>query len=145
MKGSVQLRADSLRLSVLTPSETRSWVAQFALLAVSNQSSYNAGDGSAQPEENSSMAAFLFSYRVPNDYTPRRPRVTSAWTRWFESMGSHVVDANGNPCSSPSTIGDCGTDTTLAGYSLVNADDLNSALALAKGCPSPPPPSTGRH
>jgi len=109
-------------------------VAQFALLAVSNQSSYNAGDGSAQPEENSSMAAFLFSYRVPNDYTPGDPAVTSAWTRWFESMGSHVVDA-GNPVFESSTIGDCGTDTTLAGYSLVNADDLNSALALAKGCP----------
>jgi hypothetical protein len=80
------------------------------------------------------MAKFLFTYRMPSDYVPGRPEVLAAWTAWFEGMGASLVDP-GNPILESSTVGHCGPDTTLGGYSMIVADDLEAALALAKGCP----------
>jgi hypothetical protein len=34
------------------------------------------------------------------------------------------------------TVGNCGADTDLGGYSIVVADDLDAAMALIKGCPA---------
>jgi hypothetical protein len=56
------------------------------------------------------MATFFFSYRAPKGYTMGRP----------ETMAP---------------LGDLGDDTKLGGYSIVTADDLEAALALARGCP----------
>jgi hypothetical protein len=50
-------------------------------------------------------------------------------------MGANLVD-RGNPVFESSTLGNCATDTVLGGYSLVTADDLEAAVALAKGCPA---------
>jgi hypothetical protein len=82
------------------------------------------------------MATYLFSYRLPADYTPGDPDPDQleAWTAWFETMGSSVVD-RGNPIFASTTLGTAGADTKLGGYSLVSADDLEAAAALAKGCP----------
>jgi hypothetical protein len=80
------------------------------------------------------MSRFLFSYRIPSDYAPGSGDVRAAWAAWFEQLGESVVD-RGNPIFERSTIGNCGPDTALGGYSLVDADDLESAVALAKGCP----------
>jgi hypothetical protein len=33
------------------------------------------------------------------------------------------------------TLGNCDAETTLGGYSLIKADDLKAAVALAEGCP----------
>jgi hypothetical protein len=34
------------------------------------------------------------------------------------------------------SVGNCGSDSTeLGGYSIVSADDIDDALAIAKGCP----------
>jgi hypothetical protein len=84
------------------------------------------------------MATFLFSYRVPADYTPGDADQIEPWLAWFESMGASVVD-RGNPIFESTTLGTAGTagaDTKLGGYSLVSADDLEAAVALAKGCPA---------
>ncbi len=81
------------------------------------------------------MAKFVFSYRMPKDYTPGRPESVAAWTAWFEGMGASVTDP-GQPVSQSATLGECGDDTRLGGYSLITADDLDAALALAKGCPA---------
>jgi hypothetical protein len=81
------------------------------------------------------MSKFLFGYRIPSTYAPGSGDVTAAWAAWFEQLGASVVD-RGNPIFERSTIGNCGPDTALGGYSLVDADDLQSAVALAKRCPS---------
>jgi hypothetical protein len=79
------------------------------------------------------MTTFLFSYRAPKGYAPGSDAV-AAWTTWFEEMGNSVSD-RGNPVFESAGLGNCGADTNLGGYSLITAEDLDTALALAKGCP----------
>ena len=81
------------------------------------------------------MPAFLFAYRMPKAYVFGRPDAVAAWTGWFDEMGSSVTD-RGNPVFESASLGDCGEGTTLGGYSMITADDLDTALALAKGCPA---------
>ena len=81
------------------------------------------------------MTTFLFSYRMPEDYTPGRGDAVAAWNAWFEEMGASLVD-RGNPVFESAALGNCGAGTTPGGYSLVTADDLEEAVALAKGCPA---------
>ena len=81
------------------------------------------------------MTTFLFAYRMPKDYTPVRPDAVAAWTAWFAGMGASVAD-QGQPVFESASLGNCGDDTRLGGYSLITAGDLDEALALAKGCPA---------
>lgn len=66
-------------------------------------------------------------------------KVMQAWTDWFGVLGDKLVDA-GNPVSRVKTIAangsvsDGGTNPST-GYSVIKADSLDSAVALAKGCP----------
>ncbi len=61
-----------------------------------------------------------------------------AWTAWFGQLGNSLVDG-GNPISQARAISPDGSvmDATSApsGYSVIKADDLDSAVGLAKGCP----------
>ena len=81
------------------------------------------------------MTTFLFSYRMPKGFVPGRPGAVAAWTAWFEEMGTSVID-RGNPVFESAVLGLHGSDTQLGGYSLITAEDLDSALAMAKGCPA---------
>jgi len=81
------------------------------------------------------MAKFVFSYRMPKAYVPGRPDAVAAWSAWFQEMGASVTD-RGNPVFESATLGHCGEGTALGGYSMITADDLDAALALAKGCPA---------
>ena len=81
------------------------------------------------------MTTFLFSYRTPKGNVPGGPDVAAAWAAWFEEMGTSVID-RGNPVFESASLGHCGADTSLGGYSLITAEDLDTALALAKGCPA---------
>jgi hypothetical protein len=80
------------------------------------------------------MTTFLFSYRTPQGSVPGGPDAVAAWTAWFEEMGNSVRD-RGNPVFESASLGNCGAGTRLGGYSLITAEDLDTALALAKGCP----------
>jgi YCII-related domain len=80
------------------------------------------------------MKSFLFVYRSPRDYTPGRPGTFTAWEEWFKSMGASLADY-GNPVFERDTVGRTADDTVLGGYSLINADDLHAAIAIAQGCP----------
>ncbi len=80
------------------------------------------------------MTTFLFSYRMPRDYRPGRPEALAAWAAFFEGIGDDVLD-QGNPVFESASLGNCGADTALGGYSLVEARDLDAALALAEACP----------
>jgi YCII-related domain len=81
------------------------------------------------------MAKFLFSYRAQQDYTIGRPDTAAAWRAWFDSMGTTLVD-RGLPVVESIPLGNLGADTRLGGYSIVTADDLDAAIAIAKGCPA---------
>jgi hypothetical protein len=81
------------------------------------------------------MTTFLFSYRMPKGYRPGGSDAASAWAAWFEEMGNSVSE-RGNPVFESASLGNCGADTQLGGYSLITAEDLDTALALAKGCPA---------
>ena len=80
------------------------------------------------------MTTFLFSYRMPKGYVPSGTDAVAAWTAWFEELGTSVID-RGNPVFESASIGPTGGNTQLGGYSLISAEDLDSALAMAKGCP----------
>ena len=66
--------------------------------------------------------------------------VMSQWRNWFSQMGDQVVDS-GNPVGKSSTVHtdgsvtDDGGSNPLSGYSIVEANTLEDALALAKDCP----------
>ena len=81
------------------------------------------------------MTTFLFSYRMPKGYVPRGSDAVAAWTAWFEEMGTSVID-RGNPVFESASLGLHGSDTQLGGYSLITAEDLDTALAMTKGCPA---------
>jgi hypothetical protein len=63
------------------------------------------------------------------------------WMTWFTSIGQSVVDM-GNPFDGGKIVTSAGgKDITewadfIGGYSLVNAADMDAAVALAKGCPN---------
>jgi hypothetical protein len=81
------------------------------------------------------MQTFVFTYRMPADYVPGGPETMAAWTAWFESMGESLADI-GNPVFESTGLGNCGAGTRLGGYSFVTADDLESAVAVAKRSPA---------
>ncbi len=81
------------------------------------------------------MATFVLTYRSPKGYVPgSSPETMAAWQAWFEGMGDQLTDV-GKPVIDRTSLGNCGLDTQLGGYSLISADDLESATVLAKGCP----------
>jgi hypothetical protein len=81
------------------------------------------------------MAEFILVYRSPAGYQPGDPGTVAAWRDWFAGMGPALRDV-GRPVHRRATVGSTSAESTqLGGYSLVTADDLDGALALAKGCP----------
>jgi hypothetical protein len=84
--------------------------------------------------EEDAMARFLFTYRVPRDYKPG-PKTGTAWLTWFESMGASRVDP-GHGVIDVRSLGNLGPDTRTNGYSVITAESLDAALAVAAGCPA---------
>ena len=65
--------------------------------------------------------------------------VLDAWMGWFGQLGQAVVDG-GAPFGPSSTVGPDGGvagggSSGLTGYSVIEADSLDTAVAQAKGCP----------
>jgi hypothetical protein len=81
------------------------------------------------------MSRFLFVHRVPQAYKLGEPDNVAAWLAWFEGMGANRVD-RGNAVIETRSAGNLGAGTRLGGYLVVTADDLDAALAVAKGSPS---------
>lgn len=86
------------------------------------------------------MSKFVFAYHgggMP-ETAEEQERVMAAWGAWFEAMGPAVVDG-GNPISESRTVASDGSVADsphpLSGYSLIEAEDFDAALAHAKGCP----------
>jgi hypothetical protein len=86
------------------------------------------------------MANYLLLFHGGSmpDNPEEAERVMKAWTDWFGVLGDALVD-DGNPASTSKTIaadGSVSQDATgPSGYSIIKADTLDAAVALAKGCP----------
>ena len=88
------------------------------------------------------MAKYLFVYHGgESPETDEETReVMDKWGAWLGSMGAAVIDG-GNPVGPSSTVNpdgsvsDNGGANPASGYSLIEASDLDDALAKAKGCP----------
>ena len=68
-----------------------------------------------------------------------RGQVMQAWGDWFGKLGGALKDP-GNPVGQTRTISngsvsEGGGTNAASGYSIIEADSLDSAVALAKGCP----------
>ena len=80
------------------------------------------------------MTNYVFSFRVPADYQPNAG-TPAEWRAWFGELGSALVDV-GNAVAGYAALGEVGgSGSRLIAYSVVSAEDLESALALAKDSP----------
>ena len=60
---------------------------------------------------------------------------SAEWQAWFGGLGSALVDV-GNAVTDHASLGEVGgIDSRMVAYSVVSAEDMDSALALAKDCP----------
>ena len=88
------------------------------------------------------MAKYLFIYHggTTPETKEEMAKVMDAWGKWFGGMGSAVLDG-GNPVGKSSTVlgdgsvVDNGGANPASGYSLIEASDVNDAIAKAKTCP----------
>ena len=87
------------------------------------------------------MPKFVFAYHGGS--MPETPeegqKVMAQWGAWFEEMGAAVADP-GAPVGMSKTVSaagvaDDGGANPLSGYTVVEAADMDAALAMAKGCP----------
>jgi hypothetical protein len=88
------------------------------------------------------MAKFVYIYTgAQMAATPEeQDQVMQAWMAWFGTLGDAVVDG-GNPFSNSATVTPGGAvadggASGAGGYSIVSADSLGEAAAMAKGCPT---------
>jgi len=88
------------------------------------------------------MAKYLFVYHGGEnpDTEEEVAQVLDEWGAWFGTMGAAVIDG-GNPVGMSSTVSPDGSVTDngganpASGYSLIEASDLDDAIAKARGCP----------
>ena len=88
------------------------------------------------------MAKYLLVYHGGEHARGRGStgEVMAAWGTWFQNLGPALADG-GNPVWQAKTIAadgsvsDGGGANPATGYSLIEADSLDAAVELAKGCP----------
>jgi hypothetical protein len=90
------------------------------------------------------MPKYLLAYRggaQPEGMTAEEVgQVMAAWQAWMQGIGEAFVDP-GNPLGIQKTITAGGTVSegggaeALSGYGLLEAPDMEAAIAMAKGCP----------
>jgi hypothetical protein len=81
------------------------------------------------------MAQFVLTYRIPREYVLGDPDTGRAWQSWFEGIGPDLLDM-GKPATAASQAGNCEGDLRLGGFSVIEADNMDAALKIARGCPS---------
>jgi len=87
------------------------------------------------------MAKYVYLYTGGEmAQTPEaQQQVMQAWMAWFGELGEAIIDG-GNPFGGANSVLADGSVTGKAssgvgGYTLINADSLDDATTLAKGCP----------
>ena len=86
------------------------------------------------------MATYLLAY-VGGDQPESQEAgqaVMAAWTGWFAGMGAAVRDP-GNPVGASAAVAPDGSvgaaSAGVTGYSVITADSLDAAVAVARACP----------
>ncbi len=83
------------------------------------------------------MKKFVFLYY---GFEPPTQEIKDAWSNWFGSIGDKMVDS-GNPFGPGREITHTGTKElphdkgATVGYSIINAESIDEAEEIAKGCP----------
>jgi hypothetical protein len=87
------------------------------------------------------MPQFLFVYHGGNTPTdPAEVEATmAAWGAWFQDMGA-ALEIPGNPVGQSYTVSDSGVvdnggSNPASGFTVIKADNIEAATAMAKGCP----------
>ena len=87
------------------------------------------------------MAEFLFVYHGGGQTAPEDAEAAiAAWGKWFADIGASVVDA-GKPVGQSTTVMSDGSvvsnggSNPVTGYGIFNAETLDEAIAIARGCP----------
>jgi len=87
------------------------------------------------------MPKYVLAYHGGSmpDTPAAQEQTMTAWVNWFTSLGAAVLDG-GNPTGQSKTvkaggITDGGGANPLSGYSLLEAANIDDAVAKAKGCP----------
>jgi len=88
------------------------------------------------------MSKFIFIYNGPatpmDQFTKEQSaKEMAAWGAWMGKLGTALLDG-GAPFGTRAAVSDNGSDTTpgdLQGYSIVEAETLDAAKALAEGHP----------
>src|SRR5438132_11942122 len=89
------------------------------------------------------MANYVLVYKGGGGMAPtpeEQQKVMAEWGQWFGALGQSLVDG-GNPFTGQANaIGPdgsvrSGSSSGLSGYTIIKADDLAAATAMAKGCP----------
>ena len=89
------------------------------------------------------MATYLLAYHGGGGMAAdqaTRDKIMAEWGKWFQDLGPALVDG-GNPVmrtktiTSKGSVSEGGGQNPVSGYSLIKADDLDSAVKLARGCP----------
>lgn len=84
------------------------------------------------------MKKFVFLYNAGGE---QNEDTKVQWMRWFEGVSEHTVDG-GNPLVNGHNVTEGSVEkltpetVTTTGYSIVNAEDMEAAIELAKGCPN---------
>jgi hypothetical protein len=88
------------------------------------------------------MSKYIFGYHgraVTSETEMQDQAMMSAWRQWFGNMGTALIDI-GNPAGPSQVLAGNGAVSEpagvgLTGYSIVEADTMETAMKLAKGCP----------
>ncbi|MDU9004132.1 YciI family protein [Sedimentitalea todarodis] len=87
------------------------------------------------------MPNFLFVYHGGSmpESQEEIDKTMAAWGKWMEDNGSNLVEP-GNPVGmsktvSASGVADNGGANPASGYSVISADDIDAACAIAKSNP----------
>ena len=79
------------------------------------------------------MTSFVLTFRNAVDCQVTEA-IDALWGQWFQELGSAIVDP-GSQVGKTRTLGAAPSSTVVSGYTVIAADDLESAVLLAKGCP----------
>jgi hypothetical protein len=84
------------------------------------------------------MPKFILSYRYAKEYDALADSAgVGAWGEFLtDVIAPSVVDPGWPVFEATSVVGETGPSTKLGGYSVVDADDLPAALAMAQRCPT---------
>jgi len=86
------------------------------------------------------MAKFVFTYHGGGmaETEAEMAAVMAKWEAWYGELGASILDG-GNPFGETRNVDSTGVtgpnDSPATGYTVIDAADIDAAVAAAKGCP----------